>query len=179
MKKWLSVVSGIAVAGTALGLVSGASADHRGLRQIRAWLTGFSEVGPGIAAVSTPGRGTFRAEIDETNSMITYTLKFSGLTGTVTQSHLHFGQHHTAGGISVWLCQTAGTPAPMGQNPPICQPDVEITGTIVPANVIGPAGQGIAPGEFAELLAALKGGVVYANVHSSLFPSGEIRGQVF
>jgi len=177
MKKWVSIVSAIVAGGMTLGLVSTASADHdhRGLRQIRAWLTGYAEV----AGVSTTGRGTFRAEIDETNSMISYTLKFSGLTGTVTQSHLHFGQHHTSGGISVWLCQTAGTPAPMGQNPPVCVPDVEISGTIVAANVIGPAGQGIAPGEFAELLAAIKAGIVYANVHSNLFPAGEIRGQVF
>jgi hypothetical protein len=177
MKKWLSVVSGIVVAGTALGVVSSVSADHRGNRQIRAWLTGYSEV----AGVSTTGRGTFRAEIDEASGVISYTLKYSGLTGAVTQSHLHFGQHHTSGGISVWLCQTTGTPAPApaaGAMPvPMCAE--EVSGQFVAANVIGPAGQGIAAGEFAELLAAIKAGIVYANVHSNLFPAGEIRGQVF
>jgi len=44
--------------------------------------------------------------------------------------------------------------------------------------VIGPAGQGIAAGEFAELLAAIRAGKTYANVHSAKFPGGEIRAQL-
>jgi len=46
------------------------------------------------------------------------------------------------------------------------------------ANVIGPAGQGVAAGEFAELLRAMRQGLTYANVHSSLATGGEIRGQI-
>jgi hypothetical protein len=44
--------------------------------------------------------------------------------------------------------------------------------------VLGPGVQGIAAGEFAELLTAIRSGVSYANVHSAKFPSGEIRGQI-
>jgi hypothetical protein len=51
-------------------------------------------------------------------------------------------------------------------------------GVIEPADVIGPEAQGIAPGEFDELVRAMKAGVTYANVHSELFPGGEIRGQI-
>lgn len=51
-------------------------------------------------------------------------------------------------------------------------------GTLTAANVIGPAGQGVATGEFAELVAAMRGGVAYINVHSSTFPGGEVRGQL-
>jgi hypothetical protein len=43
---------------------------------------------------------------------------------------------------------------------------------------VGPAGQGIAAGEFDELVRAIKAGVTYANVHSEMFPGGEIRGQL-
>lgn len=46
------------------------------------------------------------------------------------------------------------------------------------AGVVGPSGQGIAAGELSELLAAMKAEVAHANVHSTTFPGGEIRGQV-
>jgi hypothetical protein len=53
-----------------------------------------------------------------------------------------------------------------------------VTGTITAANIIGPAEQGIAPGEFAEAVAAIRAGVAYVNVHSTKLPNGEIRGQL-
>jgi hypothetical protein len=40
------------------------------------------------------------------------------------------------------------------------------------------AGQGIAAGDFAELVRAIRAGKAYVNVHSSVFPGGEIRGQL-
>ena len=46
------------------------------------------------------------------------------------------------------------------------------------AFVIGPDGQGIAPGEFSKVIEAIRSGVTYVNVHSMKFPPGEIRGQV-
>jgi len=33
-------------------------------------------------------------------------------------------------------------------------------------------------GEFDEFIAAMRAGVTYANVHTSQFPGGEIRGQI-
>jgi hypothetical protein len=182
-QRWLSVVAAIVTAGIGLGsiAVAGADDDHRTVRLLRARLTGFQEVFAGGGGVSTPAQGTFRAQLDEATGLITYTLRYSGFVSPVTQSHLHFGQHHTSGGISVWLCQTATNPAPApapGAQPvPMCAE--EVSGEALAANVIGPAGQGIAPGEFAELVAAIKAGTVYVNVHSSLFPAGEIRGQLF
>ncbi len=53
-----------------------------------------------------------------------------------------------------------------------------VTGTIDADDVIGPAAQGIAPGELGELVRAMKSGVTYANVHSTKFPGGEIRSQL-
>ena len=43
---------------------------------------------------------------------------------------------------------------------------------------MGPAAQGIAPGEFDELVDAIRAGVSYANVHSTTYPMGEIRAQL-
>jgi CHRD domain len=53
-----------------------------------------------------------------------------------------------------------------------------VTGTVVAADVVGPAGQGIAPGEFGELVRAMKAGLTYSNVHTQSFAAGEIRGQI-
>ncbi len=61
-------------------------------------------------AVSTGARGKFEAELE--GDVIDYELSYKGLEGDVTQAHIHFGQRHTVGGIVVWLCQTAGVPAP-------------------------------------------------------------------
>jgi hypothetical protein len=49
---------------------------------------------------------------------------------------------------------------------------------VTAADVIGPNGQGIAPGEFSKVLEAIHSGVAYVNLHSTKFPAGEIRGQV-
>jgi hypothetical protein len=72
--------------------------------------------------------------------------------------------------VAAFLCGGGGKPA--------CPQSGTVTGTIVPADVVGPATQGIAAGEFGELVAAIRAGRTYANVHSSKFPAGEVRGQI-
>jgi len=159
-------------------------ADQDGGGGFAARLRGYEEVvfGTGVGAVSTGASGTFRARVTEDSTAIEYELSYGGLEGTVTQAHIHFGQRRTQGGISVFLCQTADVPDPTGLAPvcPVSPPDgtVSVTGTLTAANVIGPVPQGIAAGEFEELLRAVRADVTYANVHSTLFPAGEIRGQI-
>ena len=130
--------------------------------------------------MSTKASGKFEATIDDKNDTIHYTLRYDNLEGTVTQAHIHFGQRHTVGGIVVWLCQTAAVPAPasVNQSTPTCPASGTVSGTIMPAQVLEAVGQGIAPGEFEEVVAAIRAGRAYANVHSTLFPPGEIRGQI-
>jgi len=57
-------------------------------------------------------------------------------------------------------------------------PPAEISGIITPAEIVGPAGQGIDAMSFAEIVAAIADGTAYANVHSSKWQGGEIRGQL-
>ena len=57
-------------------------------------------------------------------------------------------------------------------------PGGTVTGVITPADVIGPTNQGIEPGSFEELVRAIDAGATYANVHSTRWPAGEIRGQI-
>jgi hypothetical protein len=135
-------------------------------------LTGYEEV----PSISTTANGTFHARISNDGSSIDYTLSYSALTGDVQQAHIHFGQVGVNGGISVFLCTNLGN-GPAGTQACPAGP-ATITGTITAANVIGPAVQGLAPGEFAELIAAIHAGRAYANVHSSTHTGGEIRAQI-
>jgi len=104
------------------------------------------------------------------------------LEGTVTQAHIHFGQPSTVGGIVVWLCQTAGTPAPSPVDStnitPICPTEGTVKGTITAIQVLAQTAQGISAGEFDELVRALRAETAYANVHSTLHTPGEIRGPI-
>jgi len=161
-------------------LADPARADER----FKATLQGYSEV----PAVSSEARGEFRARISGDTSYIDYDLSYEDLEGEVTQSHIHFGQRGVSGGIAVWLCQTTANPAPaaVAMLTPTCPPAPgKVSGRITAGNVIGPAGQGIAVEEFAELVKAIRAGVAYANVHSrnaggvtGNFNGGEIRGQI-
>jgi hypothetical protein len=135
-------------------------------------LGGYQEV----PAISTTGSGSFRAKIDEAAGTIEWELQYSGLEADATQSHIHFGQADVNGGVSVFLCTNLGN-GPAGTAACPLRSAV-LTGVITSATIIGPAVQGISPGEFAELVAAIRGGVAYVNVHSTVWPAGEIRGQV-
>ena len=136
-------------------------------------LTSYEEV----PALSSAATGTFRAFIDDAAGTIRYELVYSGLTGNVLMGHIHFGQLSVNGGISIWLCQTADFVDPSGLAP-TCVQSGAVTGLLTQANVVGPAGQGIAPAQFDEIVAAIRAGVAYVNVHSSTFGGGEIRGQL-
>jgi CHRD domain-containing protein len=139
-------------------------------RRFGARLVSFEEV----PALSNPGEGTFNMLIDPSDTSFDFELTYSGITGTgATQSHIHIGQKGVIGGITVFFCTNLNN-GPAGTPP--CPANGTVTGTVTAANVIGPAGQGVSAGEFAEVLKAIRAGVVYANVHSVLFPGGEIRG---
>ncbi len=161
---------------TAAGLAQAAQSKKG--TNIRADLDGFEEV----PSVITVAKGTFTGTIAADEKSITYTLTYSGLQGTVTQSHIHVGQPAVAGSIVIWLCQTTGTPAPVSVPPPPACPGQggTVTGTVTSADVLAAstASQQINVGELADVITAIKNGVAYANVHSSLSTGGEIRGQI-
>ena len=137
-------------------------------------LDGYQEVPP----LSTTGQGFVTLHVSPDGQSLGYALRYSGLVGDVAQAHIHFGRPAINGGIMVFLCTNlgngpAGTPACPGPH------DGEVSGTLDAADVVaGAASQGIAAGEFAEVLATLRNRAAYANVHSTLFPAGEIRGNI-
>lgn len=151
------------VAVLAVGVIGTASAhdDQSERKDAKAKLSGFAET----PSVSTTGTGTLRLSLDATKTTITWELTFSGLQGgAVTGAHLHLGQPGVAGGIIANLCPGACvSPA---------------SGTINVASIIPAPTQGIVAGDWAEVLRAIRAGAVYVNVHTGVFPNGEIRGQL-
>ena len=140
---------------------------------VTARLRGFDEV----PAIASSGGGRFNATINEEGTAIEWELSYFSVTGHVTQAHIHFAQKGVNGAIVVFLCSNLPNP-PAGTQ--AC-PDTpgSVHGTITFENVGGGANaQGIGPFELPALLRAIRAGIAYANVHSDLFPGGEIRGQL-
>jgi len=138
-------------------------------------MTGLQE-NPDISTVAT---GSLKLTLDDDAQTISYELTYSGLEGTVTQSHIHFSKRAVNGPIIVWLCGTDTNPGPAGT--PTCPPapggTVRRTLTAADIQASG-AAQGIEAANYAEFAAALRAGHAYANVHSSKWLGGEIRAQI-
>jgi hypothetical protein len=168
-KALITLVLGAAVAAVAATSVALANGDS-GKNRVKAVLNGYNEVvGPG--SISTTGRGIFRARIDEDAQTISYTLTYAEMENAVTQAHVHFAQRHVGGGVIYFLCGG-------GDKPPCPSPGGTVTGTVDAADIIGPDSQGIEAGSFAEAVRAMRAGATYANVHSTRWGAGEIRGQL-
>ena len=131
-----------------------------------AQLLGSHEVPP----INTQGSGALKLTIHDTS--IDFELSYADLSGAPAAAHIHFAQPRVNGGVMVFLCGGGGQPA--------CPAAISgtVTGTLTGALVIGPAAQGVAVGDFDTLVVAIRSGEAYANVHTSSFPAGEIRGQI-
>jgi len=162
----------------AMGAQGLASSDSRsGPNHLKADLDGFQE----NPSVSTTGSGHLDLRIDDDAGTIEYELSYSNLEGVlvtdgrVIAAHIHLGARGVNGGVVAFLCGGGGKPA--------CPtPEGTVTGTIVASDIVGPAGQGINAGEptaFEEFVRAIRAGYTYANVHTTRWPGGEVRGQIF
>jgi len=174
-QRWLAVLM------AAFGLTATLCAPTRSVAQEehRATLTAIKEV----LTCFSGGSGDFVAVIRPGETAIDYQLSYENLSGTVTQAHIHFGKRFEQGGIVAFLCSNVTPPPPdLPANTPACPvPSGVVTGTLDASSIIGRAsGQGINAGELNKVIDAIqfRAGFTYANVHSSLCPGGEIRGQI-
>jgi len=148
--------------------------------QFRASADGFHEIlgnagsqGTEAGAINTNGHATLRTTL--TSNAIEFRFEFSGLTTNLVQTHYHFSQKHVSGGIMVFLCGPAGSPAKQA-----CPSDTHgvVMGTLHAEDVIGPVPQNIQAGDLASVERAIRNGAAYLNLHTTMFPGGEIRGQI-
>jgi hypothetical protein len=168
------LIATAAVIGVAGFTAAATAGDQK--RDFSTDMAGYEEV----PAISTDGNGEADVEVARDGGSLKFELHYRALESPVTQSHIHFGQKDANGGIVIFFCSNLGN-GPAG-TPPCPQPapgeTAEVSGTRTAADMAGGAAdQGIAAGEFDELVRALRAGVAYANVHSQQFGSGEIRGQ--
>jgi hypothetical protein len=102
-----------------------------------------------VPANASAGTGTSTLVFNNNTKIFTVTTTYSGLSGTATASHIHKGAVGVAG--------------------PVIFPFTNVTvSPIVYTSAALDATQE----------ADLKAGLYYANVHTALYPGGEIRGQL-
>jgi hypothetical protein len=140
-------------------------------------LSGYNEA-PNV--LNSPATGTFSATIDDQAQTISYKLTYSGFTSNVLQAHIHFGTRFAASGIALFLCSNLTSPPPPPGTQACPSPAGTVTGTLHPADVVGPTAQGIPAGAagWDAVLKAIRAGLTYANVHTQNFTGGEIRVQL-
>ena len=112
--------------------------------------------------VTTTATGTATVTIVNENSL-TFNVTVANLTN-ITMAHIHVGNASVAGGILVHL-----TPATL--------PSGTFTG-VLNSGTITTATMATAPVTMASLLALMRNGDTYINVHTTANPGGEIRGQL-
>src|SRR5438309_10815213 len=155
-----------------LGLTVAATNADEATVSMRAKLTGFQESPPKLS----PSTGRFEATV--TGSTRSYKLTYSKLSSPAFMAHIHFAQPAVNGGIFLWLCGSATAPGPAGT--PTCPPDggtVTRSG-VTAADIQGVPTQNLNAGGFLGALSVMQSGDAYVNVHTTLFPGGEIRGAV-
>jgi hypothetical protein len=169
MKRLTLALLALAVVVAAVA-TAGALATRSGKLEDRATsLRSYEEV----PALSVPtANGDLRIRIEDSTQTILFLLRWDGLSGPPLFAHIHFGQRGVNGGVSTFLCG--------GSTKPACPQSTSglIFGTITPIDVIGPTGQGISQNEWGELVAAIRAGVAYGNIHTPTYPGGEVRGQI-
>ena len=181
-----TLASTLSLAAAGLLLSVGAVADNgndngKGKQdKINTDLTGFQEV----PVVITTGEGQLKLVVNESARTIDYTLTYSGLQADITQSHIHVAQKGVNGSIVLWLCQTPGTPAPdaVKAATPFC-PGARsgtVSGQLTDVSAIAGsmAPQQLAGGSLDDTFIAIDNGKAYGNIHTTVSPGGEIRGQI-
>jgi CHRD domain len=133
--------------------------------KFEATLSGKQQAPP----IDTPAHGTATFTLSTTGKSLTYRLWVADIDG-VSMAHIHIGPEGQEGPVAAWLYPS---------KPPAVVKEGKFTGvlargTITAAELIGPL-QGKT---IADLVADIKAGNAYVNVHTTAHPAGEIRGQI-
>jgi hypothetical protein len=136
-----------------------------------ATLSGANEVPPN----ASPGTGSAVITID--GHMMTVSVTFSGLLGNTTASHIHCC---SAVGTNAQVATTTptfpGFPSGVQSGTYVRTLDLTLASSYNPAFITAHGGT-VTQAE-ADLIAGIIAGQAYLNIHTNLFPGGELRGQL-
>jgi hypothetical protein len=136
------------------------SANRSNQFRFNASLNGGNEV----PSVDTQAVGEVIVTISKDETKIHYKLIVANIEN-VTASHFHLAPAGTNGNPVAFLFGPNQEPGPVN--------GVLAEGDIMASNVIGPIA-----GDLGTLIAAIRSGNIYVNVHTTANPGGEIRGQL-
>ena len=117
-----------------------------------------------VPARGTAAIGTVGLYVD--GNTVDYTIEVHGITA-ITGAHIHSGAAGALGSIRISLYPGPGTNA---TTPTGAVDGILISGSFEASQVTGVT--------YEELLNQMRAGTAYANVHTTQYPGGEIRGQV-
>jgi hypothetical protein len=128
-------------------------------------LSGANEV-PANASTAT---GTFTATLDTATYAFTYDITFTGLSGTVNNGHIHGpAAAGVNSGTTINFNTLAGATFSFGLS----------AGTAHGSTTLNAGNQITATVNGDSLRKLMLAGLTYANIHTTAFPGGEIRGQI-
>lgn len=132
----------------------------------------------GPEAVGATGSGSVLLTFDSATSLLDFDVSFSGLSGTTTVAHIHCCTA-TPGTGTAGVAVTPGTlpgfPVGVSSGTYVYNDlDMLLASTYTSTFLTGSGGT--SAGALSRLLANLDTGNAYFNVHSNVFPGGEIRG---
>jgi len=142
-------------------MAAGCNDATKGVAIYQATLTGGGETPPR----ATGADGAVGFDVDGTT--VHYSIEIHAITG-VTGAHIHAGGAGTNGPIVVALYPGPGVN--FSTTPTAGVDGVLIQGSFTAGDVTGVS--------FDTLLSRMGDGTAYANVHTTAFPGGEIRGQI-
>ena len=122
----------------------------------KADLSGDAQVPP----VDVAGTGDATVTIADDESSESWDVSYSGLTGDAAAGHIHFGASDAAGPVMIPFATVTNTGS---------------TGSFASADYAG--GDGL-PADWDGVLAAIRDGDAYVNIHTAANQAGEVRGQL-
>jgi hypothetical protein len=155
-----------------LSLCTAARADHR-LLVTTAELSGAAEAPPN----ASPGTGFAVVTYDSTAHTLRVEITFSGLLGPTTVAHIHAPTAEAGtGNVGVAVQPGTFTGFPAGVTSGAYDHTLDLTATVNYTGGFLTLSGGTAEGAEAKLIESILEGRAYVNVHSQVFPAGEIRG---